>query len=388
MNYILFDTPADWVNLNPVTLTRPISDIRCGILKIYEKWEKYLNSSCSFLSTPYLQQKFKTVYAADNIYINAAVLPDEAFVISILNLKLGQKLFSDNILLAYRTTENLSFGFEPEHDSEPLTFQGQVRKLKQLPDLFLNNANEIKKDFELITSKLKSKTILDPHVVQYKPENLYVAPTAKLKACILNAENGPIYIGENADVQEGSILIGPVAICNDSMVAFGARLRPNTTLGPFSRVGGEVGNSIFQAYSNKAHDGFLGNSFIGEWCNLGANTNNSNLKNDYKTVKLYNYAAQALKETGELFCGTFMGDYTKAGISTMFNTGTVLGVSVNVFGAGFQEKYVPSFTWGGKAEGYEPYRFEKAISVIQATMERKNLALSEFDYEILKHLAS
>ena len=188
-------------------------------------------------------------------------------------------------------------------------------------------------------------------------------------------------------IQEGSLVIGPVAIGEQAMVAFGAKIRPNTTLGPSCRVGGEVGNTIFQGFSNKAHDGFLGNSYIGEWCNLGANTNNSNLKNDYKSVKLYDYQTQSLKDTGEIFCGTFMGDFSKAGISTMFNTGTVIGVCVNVFGSGFQEKYIQSFTWGGKMDGYENYRFDKAIEVINATLARKELQLTSSEYGILEFIA-
>jgi UDP-N-acetylglucosamine diphosphorylase/glucosamine-1-phosphate N-acetyltransferase len=171
------------------------------------------------------------------------------------------------------------------------------------------------------------------------------------------------------------------------MVAFGAKIRPNTTLGPTSRVGGDVGNSIFHGYSNKAHDGFLSNSYIGEWCNLGANTNNSNLKNDYKTVKLYNYNTHSLYDTNELYCGTFMGDYSKAGISTMFNTGTVVGVSCNIFGSDFQENFVDSFSWGGKTNGYQTYKFEKAIEVINATMARREKKLNTEEIEILSYIS-
>jgi UDP-N-acetylglucosamine diphosphorylase/glucosamine-1-phosphate N-acetyltransferase len=194
----------------------------------------------------------------------------------------------------------------------------------------------------------------------------------------------PIYIGRNALIQEGSMIQGPFAIGESSVLAQGTKIRPNTTVGPFCKVGGEVSNCVVFGYSNKGHDGYLGNSVLGEWCNLGANTNNSNLKNDHSPVKLHSYATNALAETGLLFCGLMMGDYSKAGISTMFNTGTVVGVSVNVFGAGFQAKHVPSFSWGGAAEGYCGYRFEKAVTVAKDTVSRRGIAFGQTEEDIMR----
>jgi UDP-N-acetylglucosamine diphosphorylase / glucose-1-phosphate thymidylyltransferase / UDP-N-acetylgalactosamine diphosphorylase / glucosamine-1-phosphate N-acetyltransferase / galactosamine-1-phosphate N-acetyltransferase len=387
MNFILFDEPLTWQKLKPITLTRPIGDIRIGIMRIAEKWQHRLEKDVSFLCEKYLSEKFKCHYEADNIYINASILPTTDIVLALINLKPEESLISNNQLIAIRTAMHLAYGFE-HGTANKIEFPHAIKKLDTLAKTFLKNAEEIKSDFSLITKNRISKTIQDPHVIVYGAQNIFIEPSAKLKACILNAENGPIYIGENAVIQEGSLIIGPAAINADAMVAFGAKIRPNTTLGPSCRVGGEVGNSIFQGFSNKAHDGFLGNSFIGEWCNLGANTNNSNLKNDYKEVKLHDYSTGQLENTGEIFCGTFMGDYTKAGISTMFNTGTVIGVCANVYGADFQEKYIPSFTWGGKLDGYQNYRFDKAIEVIQATMARKELALSDVDFEILKTIST
>jgi UDP-N-acetylglucosamine diphosphorylase / glucose-1-phosphate thymidylyltransferase / UDP-N-acetylgalactosamine diphosphorylase / glucosamine-1-phosphate N-acetyltransferase / galactosamine-1-phosphate N-acetyltransferase len=387
MNFILFDEPLTWQKLKPITLTRPIGDIRIGIMRIAEKWQHRLEKDVSFLCEKYLSTKFKCKYELDNVYINASILPTNELVQIILNLKPDESLLFENQLIAARTSAHLSYGFELG-TANKIQFSQSLKKLDSLPKTFLKNADEIKSDFEILTKNRVSKILQDPHVVVYGAENVFIEQSAKLKACILNAENGPIYIGENAVIQEGSLIIGPAAINADAMVAFGARIRPNTTLGPTCRVGGEVGNSIFQGFSNKAHDGFLGNSYIGEWCNLGANTNNSNLKNDYKEVKLHDYSTGQLENTGEIFCGTFMGDYTKAGISTMFNTGTVVGVCSNVYGSDFQEKYIPSFSWGGKIEGYQNYRFDKAIEVIRATMARKDLELAEADLEILKTISN
>lgn len=388
MNIILFDNPVFREKLKPLTLTRPVGNLRVGIHTINKKWEAYLPiANVSYLTEAYLDHKYVADYHETNIYIDASYLPDEAFVGIIEKVSINEGLYYQNSLIAFKTSHKLNFGFEylPEKCAE---YKDNIDVINSLPSLFLNNAHQIKLDFEKIVKGRKSAEITDPFTAVYSPENIFIEEGVSIKAAILNAENGPIYIGKNSIIQEGSLLIGPVAIGENSMVAFGAKIRPNTTLGPVCRVGGEVGNSIFHAFTNKAHDGFLGNSYIGEWCNLGANTNNSNLKNDYKSVKLYDYSVDDLVDSGEIFCGTFMGDYSKAGISTMFNTGTVVGVSVNVYGAGFQEKFIDSFTWGGKTEGYVKYRFEKALEVINDTMSRRNLHLTDEDERILKHISN
>jgi UDP-N-acetylglucosamine diphosphorylase / glucose-1-phosphate thymidylyltransferase / UDP-N-acetylgalactosamine diphosphorylase / glucosamine-1-phosphate N-acetyltransferase / galactosamine-1-phosphate N-acetyltransferase len=385
MNLILFDQPKVHQQLRPVTLTRPISGIRTGILCLHEKWEKRFAVTASFLTEEYLSDKFPVKYTSDNLYVNASLLATDILVQAILGLNSGQVLKNNEKVLAWKSELKFAFGELPV-GLEVVEFVGQVKLIAQLPDLFLNNAEEIESDFKLLTKGRVSAEINDLHTVVYGKENVFVEEGVNIKAAIINAETGPVYIGKNAVVQEGSLVIGPAAICEDSMVAFGAKIRPNTTLGPVCRVGGEVGNSIFHGYSNKAHDGFLGNSYIGEWCNLGANTNNSNLKNDYKEVKLHSYVTNGLVSTGELFCGTFMGDYSKAGISTMFNTGTSVGVSSNVYGSGFQEKFIQSFAWGGASEGYQAYRFDKAIEVINATMARRGKQLTEIDLKILENI--
>ncbi len=384
---ILFDTPKYREFLKPLTLTRPVAGLRCGILTVREKWEQQLEGEASFLTEAYLREKFPALYSTDNLYINASFLPDDELVNAIRSLNTGEGVYSGEVPVALRTSTRLEYGFEPGDEIVKIAYEGPVSFLRELPHLFLNNGPQIEADFALLSRTRTPEKISDPYTAIYREDRVFAGRNVQVRAAVINAEAGPVYIDDDAVIQEGAIIIGPAAIGKNAMVAFGARIRANTTIGPYCRVGGEVGNSVFHAYSNKAHDGFLGNSYIGEWCNLGANTNNSNLKNNYKPVSLYSYALREFYDTSETFCGTFMGDYTKAGISTMFNTGTVAGVCSNVYGGGFQDKYIPSFTWGGKAEGYQPYRFDKAVEVIQATMARRALSLEDKDLEILKYIA-
>jgi len=385
MNLILFDTPEYRDFLKPLTLTRPVAGLRCGVLTLTEKWEQRLNSPASFLTEEYLKEKFPARYTADNLYVNASCLPDAALVCAVQALNTGESIYAGNDLIALRTADHLDYGFEPAKKGR--AYEEPVSFVRELPHLFLNNGPQIEVDYALLSANRPSEKITDPHTAIYREDRVFTGSNVQVRAAIINAEAGPVYIDDDAIIQEGAIIIGPVAIGRNAMVAFGAKIRSNTTIGPFCRVGGEVGNSVFHAYSNKAHDGFLGNSYIGEWCNLGANTNNSNLKNNYKSVSLYSYALNGFYDTGEIFCGTFLGDYTKAGISTMFNTGTVAGVCSNIYGSGFQEKFIPGFTWGGKAEGYQPYRFDKAVEVIGATMSRRSQSLDGKDLNILKYIA-
>ncbi len=384
MNVVLFEDYNYRMQLKPLTLTRPVGMLRLGIHTIQEKWEKRLICSVSFATEDYLAGKFQIKLEGENLFVNSSYLPGKELLKKIHELNAGQYIAQGADIVAYYAerlmpVDELRSGFQAVSLDA-----AQCTVIRHLPDLFLNNGKEIAEDMEYIKTGRVSKTLDDPNSFIYNAGNVFIEEGVQARSCIINAENGPVYIGRNAILQEGSVIIGPAAICEEAMVAYGARIRHNTTLGPVCRVGGEVGNTIFHAFTNKAHDGFLGNSYIGEWCNLGANTNNSNLKNDYTDVKLYDYLSEGLRSTGELFCGTFMGDYSKAGISTMFNTGTVVGVSCNVFGAGFQNKFIPSFSWGGAAEGYEAYRFDKAVQVINATMGRRNLSLNETDIRILQ----
>jgi UDP-N-acetylglucosamine diphosphorylase / glucose-1-phosphate thymidylyltransferase / UDP-N-acetylgalactosamine diphosphorylase / glucosamine-1-phosphate N-acetyltransferase / galactosamine-1-phosphate N-acetyltransferase len=382
-NYILFDDTAIRPHLLPFTFTRPIAEIRCGIWTITEKWTHFLQTKPSFLTEPYLQVKFKLTATDDNVFLNGAICPTENMVEAIRQLQIGDALVFENTVVAYRSPFEV---ISPLSELKIVQFTEKTVVINRVWDIFVENATQIGLDLAQIKKSRDSQPITDRHTQCYAPENVFVEEGASIKAAILNAENGPIYIGKNAVVSEGAIIIGPFALGDDSTVNWGAKMRANISIGPHCKVGGEVANTVFFGHSNKGHDGFIGNSVIGEWCNLGANTNCSNLKNDYTNVKIYDYASHSLEDTGRLFCGLFMGDYTKAGISTMFNTGTVVGVNANVFGAGFQSKHIPSFSWGGAAEGLTEYRVEKAIEVARQTVSRRGMELSEADQDIMRQV--
>jgi UDP-N-acetylglucosamine diphosphorylase/glucosamine-1-phosphate N-acetyltransferase len=386
-NIVLFDDPILKAELLPFTYTRPVSEIRCGILTLTEKWQNSVSGTYSFLTDDYLRGKFPPTLGPDNTYINGSVIPNEALINAIRELQPEEALYnSDEQLIALRTLLPWKPGQSPEnfiHRKTSDRFQ-QIQKKWHVHQL---NGSEIVADVERLKASGHSFTSLsDPFTICYCPEQIFVAEGAVVRASILNASGGPIYIGKNALIQEGSTIQGPFSLGEGAILAQGTKIRPNTTVGPFCKVGGEVNNSVFFGYSNKGHDGYLGNAVVGEWCNLGANTNNSNLKNDYSSVKLFSHASGELEDTGLANCGLYMGDYSKSGINTMFNTGTVVGVQVNVFGAGFQEKFIPSFSWGGKTEGYYTFRLDKALHVAQLTVQSKNCTFTESDATLLEEI--
>ena len=385
---ILFDTPSVRTQLLPFTFTRPVAGIRCGILTLAEKWGRWLTTDPTYLTERYLQDLYPHAASDAFLYIDGSLCPNQELVETLLSLPPETVLRSakDRSIMAAHTT---SASWVPDASVVSLTehiFAGTYVSIQNLWDIYVENGAQIVSVYALLTAHRQSASITDPFTRCYAPENIFMEEGATVRAAILNAEGGPIYLGRNALVSEGATIQGPFAMGEGSILAQGAKVRPNTTLGPFCKVGGEVSNSVLFGYSNKGHDGYLGNSVLGEWCNLGANTTNSNLKNDYTPVKLHSYTTGQLETTDRTFCGLFMGDYTKAGICTMFNTGTVVGVNVNVFGAGFQPKYIPSFSWGGKAEGFAPYRFQKAVAVIRETMNHRQISFTEKQQAILKHV--
>ena len=379
MNIILFDDPAMRTALLPFTFTRPVAGMRVGILTIEEKWQKYLPGDYSFHTENYLQKKFIFRPTTDNVWINGAVCPDELLIIAIKFLSINQGLIKNSRVIAYRTAEDelpeVISGSMKEYES-PITVIDQVWKIFQL------NGEQIKADFSLLTSRRRSNVITDPHTRVYNAANIFLEDGVEIRAAVLNAESGPIYLGKNSHVQEGALIRGPFALGEGSYVNMGAKVRGDTTVGPFSKIGGEVSNAVLFGYSNKAHDGFLGNSVIGEWCNLGADTNTSNLKNNYENVKLWNYAKKGFTDTGLMFCGLMMGDHSKCGINTMFNTGTVVGVSASIFGDGYPRNFIPSFAWGGAA-GFTTFQLNKSFDTAAKAMERRGLLLSSADREIM-----
>ena len=382
MNLILFDNPTIRQNLLPFTFTRPVASIRVGILTIAEKWEKQLNLKASYSTEAYLNKKFVLHHEADNYWINGAVCPNGELIAAIQQLKPGDALSKDNMILAVRTPDDevpeIITGSIKEFNS-PFTLIDQVWKIYQ------NNGAQIREDFTLITKGRTSAPVTDPFTRIYNSDQVFIEEGVEIRAALLNADNGPIYLGKNSFVQEGALIRGPFALCEGSHVNMGAKVRGDTTVGPFSKIGGEVSNSVIFGYSNKAHDGFLGNSVIGEWCNLGADTNTSNLKNNYENIKLWNYAKGGFKDTGLMFCGLMLGDHSRCGINMMFNSGTVVGVSASIFGDGYPRNFIPSFAWGGAA-GFTTYQLTKALDTASKAMARRNVTLTEEDREILTTL--
>jgi UDP-N-acetylglucosamine diphosphorylase/glucosamine-1-phosphate N-acetyltransferase len=377
---LLFDDPAIRGSLLPFTFTRPIADLRVGILKVSEKWEKYSGASISYWTQEYLQKSFPRT-AAQGIAINGSWLPDSNSWQQISALKEDEALFFGKTLLA------TSCG--PQEKSLAFASEKKIIQLEQDPVLlqktwhiFQFNAAEIRKDFTLITAGRTSQPMLDPHTRCYGEHQIFIEEGAQVRAAVLNAEAGPIYLGKNSEIQEGALVRGPFALCEGSTVNMGAKLRGDTTIGPFSKVGGEVSNSVILGYSNKGHDGFLGNSVIGEWCNLGADTNTSNLKNNYEPVKLWDYTKGGFANTGLQFCGLMMGDHSKCGINTMFNTGTVIGVGANVFGDGYPRNFIPSFAWGGAA-GFSTFTPPKFHETAEAVYARRGKVWGAAEKEIL-----
>jgi UDP-N-acetylglucosamine diphosphorylase/glucosamine-1-phosphate N-acetyltransferase len=383
---ILFDDPLLRQQLLPFTYTRPVAAIRCGIHTIAEKWSNWLETSISYQTEAFLQARYPQVSTNDNVYINGALCPDTLLVEAVNTLEPETALYTTGgSILAVRTASKV---WNPASQPLPLrtVYQGSPELIAHVWDIFMNNGAQISADFAHVTKNRASQPLTDPYTRCYNADQIFIEPGANIKAAILNAENGPIYIGKNASIQEGAAIQGPFALGESSVLAQNAKIRMNTTVGPYCKVGGEVSGSVIFGFSNKGHDGYLGNSVLGEWCNLGANTNNSNLKNDHSHVKLHSYVTNTLENTGLTFCGLFMGDFSKAGISTMFNTGTVVGVNVNVFGGGFQPKHIPSFSWGGKADGFVEYRFEKAVDVARDTVIRRGLPFDDYYESLLKEV--
>ncbi len=380
MNYILFDSSA-WNDLKPLTFTRPIAELRCGILTIREKWNLYLKTECSYKTQAYLQQKFPLHLQNNNVYINAQCLPNASLIAEIRALDINSVLMQNDTVIA------LACAGEYPENVDGFTHIQTKSECAQILfpwHIFLLNASEIEADFELLTKGRTSQALSETNRV-IAPHNIFVEKGASVECATLNAQTGKMYIGENAQIMEGALIRGPFALCEHSSIKMGAKIYEGTTIGPHSKVGGEVQNSVIFGYSNKGHDGYLGNSVIGEWCNLGADTNNSNLKNDYSEVKVWNYTTQRFKKTGLQFCGLIMGDYSKSAINTMFNTGTVVGVSANVFGAGFPRNFTPSFSWGGP-HGLDVYPLAKSVATAQRVFERREKIFSQVDNDILAYI--
>ena len=381
MNYILFDDNT-WQNLLPLTFTKPVSEIRIGILTITEKWETYLSGKLTYQTQEYLSAKYKAVYTNNAVFINGKICPTPELLSQINNLEFNKGIKKGNTLIVYRSNQASALNIEDALSSSVETDINYL-SVENTWDIFSKNGEAIKQDFELLTRGRNSQPLSSSNTVIGDAKAIFLEEGAVVEAAILNTKSGPIYIGKDAEIMEGSVVRGPFALCEHSALKLSTKVYGPTTIGPHSKVGGEVNNSVVFGFSNKGHDGFLGNSVIGEWCNLGADTNNSNLKNNYGNVKLYNYAQQKMVDTGLQFCGLTMGDHSKCGINTMFNTGTVVGVGANIFGGGFPPTHIPSFSWGG-AEGMEDYQFDKMIETANRVYARRSISMSSEEKQILQ----
>ncbi|SFC11446.1 UDP-N-acetylglucosamine diphosphorylase/glucosamine-1-phosphate N-acetyltransferase [Zunongwangia mangrovi] len=380
MNYILFDGSVR-NQLLPFTFTRPVADIRFGILSMRERWELILGSTTSTITEDYLSEKWPLVEFEQNVMINAAYFPSSAFINQIKNLQKNEAIFDGEEIVAFYTEEDQEVDFSAY---KQLEIAGDVLKLEHTWDIFSKNDIAIKFDFQLITEDRESQPI-DPSNYVKNAENIFIEEGAVVENCSLNASNGPIYIGKDALVMEGCFFRGPIAIGEEAIVKMGAKIYGATTIGPGSRAGGEINNAVMFQNSNKGHEGYLGNSVLGEWCNLGADTNNSNLKNNYAEVRLWDYETEGFAKTGLQFCGLMMGDHSKCGINSMFNTGTVVGVSCNIFGTGYPRNFIPSFSWGGSA-GMTTYQTKKVFEVARLVLERRKMEFNAQDEAILEHV--
>jgi len=361
-------------HLLPLTYTRPVAELRCGIITIAEKYTKR-GHEIGYGTEAYLNVKYPSIEA--EVLVSGSVCPTDAFLEAVAGLSSGQALIQGDELLAFKGEK-----WEDE-PSEIIPFSGALNLITRPWDIWSKNASELNLDFDLLTKDRFSAPIDATNTVI--GDKVFLEEGAKATASILNATSGPIYLAKNAEIMEGCIVRGGLALGESSALKMGAKIYGATTLGPQCKVGGEVNNSVIIGYSNKGHDGFLGNSALGEWCNLGADTNNSNLKNNYDEVKAWSYVDGRFAKTGQQFCGLIMGDHSKSGINTMFNTGTVVGVSANVYGAGFPRNFIASFTWGGP-QGTMEYRIDKALDTADRMMKRRGLEVNEVEKAILEQV--
>lgn len=394
MQIVLFEDHSHF-DLLPFTFTRPVWALRSGILTQRERWSHWFEQQVLGSSYGRLRPLFDQELPPEEVlWVNGKLVPEEEYMSLLRDMEPGSCYLSQG-------GEILGARFSPlklPADHDGLIYPGLLEEIglkmnktslqplaiRHPSDLFLHNQALIRRDFPLVTQEA-SQGIQDPYTRVYGADNIYVSPGVQFRAAILNAEDGPMYFGPNVLVQEGAIILRSHAFGAHTKVSVGAKLRGDSSFGPSCKVGGEIGNSVFMGYSNKSHEGYLGNSVIGYWCNMGADTNSSNLKNNYSSVRTWNYPMERYRDTGLQFCGLMMGDHSKCGINTMFNTGTVVGVSANIFGGGFPPKFIPSFSWGG-SEGLTSFRLDKAIELAKTVYQRRNFTLTDQEEELLKQI--
>ncbi len=380
---LVFSDAQYWEDFLPLTFTKPISELRCGILTFAERWEKLLDiRDKRYITEEYLEVKYPRYEKKESLLIVPNFLPTEKVLDQIKNLQFGEALVYENeLLVAKINLEN--FGL---HQIEKMTdIEEELTVFKHPTDLFSFNEKAINFDFDLLTNGRISQPLSETNGFLGNKEDIFIEEGAEIEFATINAKMGKIYIGKNAEVMEGCNLRGPIALCEGAKFNLGAKIYGATTIGPYSKIGGEVNNIVVQGYSNKGHDGFVGNSVIGEWCNFGADTNSSNLKNNYSEVKLWSYKHKKFVGTGLQFTGVIMGDHAKTAINTQLNTGTIIGVAANIFKTGFPPNLVDNFSWGGM-RGDEKFTINKVYEVAEKMMNRRKISLTQADKDILRYI--
>ena len=380
---LVFSDAQYWEDFLPLTFTRPVSELRMGILTFQERWKKLLEiEDIAFLTEDYLQEKFKKPELKESLLIVPNFLPTESVLEQIKKIKQGEALiYQDEVIVAKLDMKDFSLS----KITKMIEVEGKLLFVKSPSDIFTYNQQFLDYDFELLTRNRKSQELSETNNFLGDKKDLFIEEGAEIEFATLNCKTGKIYVGKNAEIMEGTMIRGSLALCEGSKINMGAKVYGATTIGPYSKVGGEVNNIVIFGYSNKGHEGFIGNSVIGEWCNLGADTNSSNLKNNYANVKLWNYRLSRFVDTGLQFCGLIMGDHSKSAINTQFNTGTVVGVAANIFKTGFPPNLVKSFSWGGM-NGDESCRLDKVFEVMEKVMQRRKVDLTDIDKNIISHL--
>ena len=380
---LVFSDAQYWGDFLPLTFTRPVAELRIGILTFQERWKKLLEiEDIAFLTEDYLQEKFKKPESKESLFIVPNFLPTKIVLEQIKNLVQGEALiYQDEVIVAKLDMKDFSLS----QITKITNIEEELLFIKSSFDIFTYNKQFLDYDFELLTKNRESQKLSETNNFLGDKKDLFIEEGAEIEFATLNCKTGKIFVGKNAEIMEGAMIRGSLALCEGSKINMGAKVYGATTIGPYSKVGGEVNNIVIFGYSNKGHEGFIGNSVIGEWCNLGADTNSSNLKNNYANVKLWNYCLSRFVDTGLQFCGLIMGDHSKSAINTQFNTGTVVGVAANIFKTGFPPNLVKSFSWGGM-NGDESYRLDKVFEVMEKVMQRRKVDLTDIDKNIISHL--
>lgn len=390
MKIILFDNQDDHYDLLPLSFTRPICDFRVGITTIRQKWESFLpDAEIHALPVDFLRERFGQPDDAteEMLFVSGAVVPDVDMAARIVSLKKGQAIMSEDRPLAFRGGwKDLE---ERKYDD---IFEEDLRRLRNVYDVFILNPEVLVEDYRRIIDGRDSRPLPPSnHVIGDMTGKdgmpmIFIEEGAEVEGAIFNLKEGPVYIGKDAAVMEGCCVRGPIAFCDHSKARMGAKLYGGSTFGPYVKVGGEVDNSVIFGYSNKAHDGYLGNAVVGEWCNIGAGVNCSNLKNDYSKIRLWNYRLHSFARTDLQFCGPIIGDHSKLGVNVMLNTATVIGVGVNIYGAGFPRVFVPSFLEGSANGGFTDVPMKRFLTIAERVMARRGRSLTDLDRRIFDRI--